>query len=566
MFLTLIKPNLYAIKNRWKSCACLRRQVGRDLISLIFALIVICVMYNTTAAILENLYFDSRSPYSPHSILLHFLTLVLFMILLFTNCVVTLNTLFVAKDLDLILSSPIGKLSFFSGRYLNIFLNSSWMALLFAGPTIFAFGTYYGYGQGSSVLALFVLLVFFTIPASIAIVVVTLCTSLVSISRLKELLFLMFVLLVGCTYYVFKLIGPIKLSYGNINQALEALLASPLLFSNWMPPHWTANTITALLLPTETYATPFLIALVGTSFCLFMLAYTCVSCLHAYTYSASKDAGRQVKLRSQKFQYLLKRWSACINQQYRAFIVKEFRLFARDMSQALQLVFLLSICIVYLYNFQILDIIREQPAAIAALWRSLLLVGNITMGAFVMIAICGRFVFPSVSMEGRNFWILQKAPIGVLQVMHAKFWFWFFPIAIMSSVIFGSAALAVQAQMSIIISCILCSWVLSYGIVGMGIGLGAFFLNLRWEHPSQLTASFGVLAYLLSCTGLLFLSLLATTVVMLLQLMEALGHSFPDLLWYVAIGLGGLALVFINYISTKIALKLGRSMLDETFV
>lgn len=52
--------------------------------------------------------------------------------------------------------------------------------------------------------------------------------------------------------------------------------------------------------------------------------------------------------------------------------------------------------------------IDDLPIGQRLWWQAILIIGNMTMGAFVMTAVATRFVFPSVSLEGQTFWDTSK--------------------------------------------------------------------------------------------------------------------------------------------------------------
>jgi len=108
-----------------------------------------------------------------------------------------------------------------------------------------------------------------------------------------------------------------------------------------------------------------------------------------------------------------------------------------------------------------------------------------------MTCICSRFVFPSLSLEGASFWILQSAPVSMRNILRAKVLSWFLPLSIISSVIFLSGAMAVGAEEPLVLASGLIGFILSYGLVGMSIGFGALFAHFEWDYSSQVSTNMG---------------------------------------------------------------------------
>jgi len=175
----------------------------------------------------------------------------------------------------------------------------------------------------------------------------------------------------------------------------------------------------------------------------------------------------------------------------------------RDISQVVQIVMLVSICVVYLYNLKIFAAFESVPVGDKIWWQNFLYVSNIMIGAFITTAISTRFIFPSISLEGRGYWILQNAPMHIRELLQAKLLCWLPPVSIISCVLFGAGAFAIKASIIALILNIIAALCISLGIVGLAIGMGAIFVNLGWEHASQLSAGLGNFLFMLASTALI---------------------------------------------------------------
>src|SRR5687767_15333425 len=73
--------------------------------------------------------------------LLLIILLTFFSMLLFSNLISALSTFFLARDLDLVSSTPVPRNSFYYARLITTLTNSSWMVLFFSLPIFVAYGT-----------------------------------------------------------------------------------------------------------------------------------------------------------------------------------------------------------------------------------------------------------------------------------------------------------------------------------------------------------------------------------------------------------------------------------------
>jgi ABC-2 type transport system permease protein len=240
----------------------------------------------------------------------------------------------------------------------------------------------------------------------------------------------------------------------------------------------------------------------------------------------------------------------------RALIAKEFKLFARDLSHTIQLAMLLAICFIYLYNFQTLEGPTSMAEEVRVLWQLLLLLVNAALSFLVVTCICSRFVFPSVSMEGTSFWILQSAPVSMRNILRAKVAGWFLPVASISAVIFMSGAMAIGADEPLVLASCAAGVILAYGLVGLGVGLGALFAHFEWEYASQVSTNVGSFLFM----GLSVLFLVVSLVPIALSFgAYALAPNilpFSDSPTLILVG-GLVVLAIINYACAATALSVG---------
>lgn len=562
----VLKPKLLAFLNRWHRSCIKKSQVARDTILFLFASAVMWSIYHGTFIGLERANSATNLAYLPPSLPLGLVLLFLMLMLLFSSCLAALGSLYLGRDLDLILASPIGYKRFYSGKLLEIFGSSSWMAIIFGLPALIGFADWYNANWQFWIVTLAACLPYFLIPSTLAIALVTIFTVFVPANRTREVLLVALAMILIAIYLVIKLVTPEDASLKNLNDILKIVSVLSLPNTSWMPSYWFAATIGPILEHKQHEYWPYLLMLYSVALTLFASSYLLIKAFHFKAYSKAKDNQHKLRLASATSQRLIVKLTPFIKPQFRALIVKELKIFSRDMTQAIQLLLLLGLTMVYLYNFQVLHNVEQLPEQTKLWWQGFLVGTNLAMGAFVMTAVCTRFVFPSVSLEGQSFWIIQTSPLSIKNFLRAKFWCWYFPVAIISSVIFGSGALAINAEPHIVIINILTSWVVCYGIVGLAVGLGAIFANFDWEHTSQLAASFGSLIFMLSATVLIAINLLPSGLLIFLRTLKLSGYGFTNLEWYLTIASTSALLTYINYCATRWALNAGVNALRARFV
>jgi ABC-2 type transport system permease protein len=244
---------------------------------------------------------------------------------------------------------------------------------------------------------------------------------------------------------------------------------------------------------------------VGVLSCLALIQRITFTRLYDRGLSRTRQTRHLLKIDSRTAQRISRFLLPFANGSTRAIVTKEFKVFSRDLTHTVQLVLLLGLTFLYLYNYQMLQGPTNVSADIMAIWRVFLLLSNIALGTLVTTSICSRFVFPSVSLEGQSFWLLQAAPVSLRDILRAKCKSWTLPVSCIGGVIFISGAMALDSAPPLVFASCAAGIIICHGLVGLGVGLGAFFSQFEWEHSTQISTSVGSFVFMM--TSMIALSL-----------------------------------------------------------
>ena len=113
------------------------------------------------------------------------------------------------------------------------------------------------------------------------------------------------------------------------------------------------------------------------------------------------------------------------------------------------------------------------------------------MTALILSTFTSRFIFPLLSLEGRNFWVLGLFPLRREQILWGKF---AFSVGIslgatellvfLSDLMLGMGLVIIALHIAMVA-------VLCMGLSGISVGLGARLPNLRESDPSKIAVGFG---------------------------------------------------------------------------
>ncbi len=562
MALTLLRPHILSYKNRLFS----RRQgvFNREMLALILSLFLVAFVYGVDVAFLQSII--KHPGYSAVLLenLMRMFLFSFFLLLVFSNLIVALSTLFLSQDISLLLVAPVSSFRLFWAKLLETVFVSSWIFFLFAVPICAAYGRALDLPFSYYAVCALCSIPYVLIPAAVASVCVVLFVNLIPPYRMRDLLVVIAFLGSSTLLYL----GHASPQYfPQEEQKMNELVTFLRDFHDpqpiWLPSRWIGDLI-APYLGAEVPRTGLrVMLLLGATFGSVGIAFLVFDTLFSRGLAVSSRGEKNNRVYGSEFTALLGRICIPFHSQLRAMAYKEARMFIRDTTQALQLMMLLLLTFMYLYNFRALRGASHFTEDGMVWWQVILSVSNVIFGACVVSAIATRFVFPSISLEGRAFPLLRSTPLSLPQFLRYKFYTWLFPMLTLAIVLLVSGSMAIQASNETIAATVAVAIALSVGITGLGIGAGAYYARFDWESPAQVTASFGSLVYmLLSLTNIVF-SAVPILFLFVLTSVPDFAAQMSETQYIIGL-LASFGLLFsINAITARHALSAGAASLRE---
>jgi ABC-2 type transport system permease protein len=184
----------------------------------------------------------------------------------------------------------------------------------------------------------------------------------------------------------------------------------------------------------------------------------------------------------------------------RELVLKELRVFIRDSTQWSQLVLVGVLLVVYVANIRYLPLNGE---GMTTLLRNLIPFLNLALAGFVLASIAARFVFPSVSLEGRALWLLRSSPLPVADLLWAKFWVGVIPLLALALVLVGFTNVLLGVQPFVHLVSLAAITGLVFPLSAMALGFGTVYPRFDTENAAQIPTSFGGLLYMMSAITLI---------------------------------------------------------------
>ena len=422
-------------------------------------------------------------------------------ILLLSNVITALSSFFLAKDLDLLISSPVDWLHVYLAKLGETLIHSSWMVALMAVPIFTAYGVIYGGGWLFGPLSIAVLVPLLVIPAVVGGACTLILVNVFPARRTRDLLSVIAIGAAGGVVLLFRLIRPEQLARPEGFQSLLdfiTVLRTPT--SPFLPNEWAADAVMGYLVgPLDWFPLVLLWA---------SAAATVVvgAALHSVLYppgftKAQEGAERFVK--GWIWQALLNPLFKPLSVSKREFVIKDLKLFFRDTTQWSQLILLGVLVVIYLFNIRALPLFRgEQVPFFLVTVISFL---NLGLAGFVLAAIAARFVFPAISLEGRHMWLLRSSPLDLKALMWSKYWVGTVPLLVLALIITVFTNVLLKASPFMMGVGIGTIFFLTLAVSAMALCFGTLYPQFDTENAAQIPTSFGGLVFMMTTIALLVL-------------------------------------------------------------
>ena len=423
-----------------------------------------------------------------------FLTFLSF--LAFSALVTSLSTFFLSEDLKLLLAAPISQTRLFYSRYSRTLLQSSWMVLAFLTPVLLGIGVARCAPGSYYYTVPIVLAPFVVIPVAFGCMVTLLLVNVFPAKRARDILMLTGLLFAVAIVMLLRFIRPERLlsvrSLPDIT-AFFATLQSPI--TPLLPSFWAGEATFAPLMNRTGWL--YLVALWTTALASTLIARFAFGALYFEGFSKSQEA-RKARFSRLHFMDTLASWLP-LAPSGRSLLLKDVKIFMRDSTQWSQLLLLLALVAVYLYNFSVLDL--DRVPYMGRVVRNAYAFVNLAMASFVLSSIAVRFVFPAVSMESTSFWIVRKSPVSMSSFLWSKFATGFAPIVFFSTflTIAANQMLGVHPFLKIVTAIAIIF--MSLALVGLAAGLGAQYPRFGAENVNQIAGSYGGVVFMVTAVA-----------------------------------------------------------------
>jgi ABC-2 type transport system permease protein len=406
--------------------------------------------------------------------------------LFFSTGIITYTGLFHSREGAFLLTTPATTDRIFAYKFGESVVISSWGFFLLGSPLMAAYGLTIRAPAAFYAMFLIYLVMFVLIAGSLG-AIVAIVVANVFPKRQKGVLAagvcMTVIMFAALAVRLWRTPGDTLTSdwLGNVQNRL-AFCQHPLLPSRWMSAGLLASARGEW--PRAGY---FLLVLSAHAALAYLTAAAVARDLYFRGYSRVQGSrSNRRRIRFYGLDQVFHRLFFFVPPPIRLLLLKDLRTFCRDPSQWSQFLIFFGLLAFYFLNIPRLGYGVQSPS-----WRNMVSFLNLSVTALILSTFTSRFIFPLLSLEGRNFWVLGLLPVRRKQILWGKF---AFSVGIsllateglvfLSDLMLGMGA--VMITLHLVMVAVLCA-----GLSGISVGLGARLPNLRETDPSKIAVGFG---------------------------------------------------------------------------
>lgn len=406
-------------------------------------------------------------------------------VILFSSAMTAaIGSFFTDLDLDVYHAGPRSKLRIAWSRWLKTLVQSATVVYFFLIPMMIAFGLQYAKPIAFYAVTLINLALLLTIPVTLASLAILLLVRWFPVRRVYQIVATMAVLVLTLVVIAFRVSRPERLfnelTTTDVTRVLRAIeLPSMSIYPSTSLAELMTRKDAPLLAP----------RIAITALIAFALFAIVARAWYFVAFVRARESMAPMAIGATSATKILDRIFVRADQPLRAMIGKEVRTVGRDVAQWSQVFLMAALLFIYLYNIRMLPLGGDARAPLVAY-------ANLGMSGFVIAAICLRFAYPSVSAEGKAFWIIQSAPVSYRDFLIVKVLVYAAPLTVFSVLLTAFANFILDANAVVWTFTLAGASLLAITLVSAGVGLGALSPNFNAENPLQVGLSLGGFAYM----------------------------------------------------------------------
>ena len=488
--------------------------------------------------------------------------MLIFFMQIVNGLVISLNTYYQSKELEVLLTSPVNRTSLFFSRLFETHIKASWMLIIFGIPLLISSGLLYHTSLIYYVYSLSLFAAFSIIPVNIGIGITIFLSNIFHIRRLKKYLLSTGIVAVVLLVTLLRIFKPER-------------FVNPELFANLTLFISEIKTPSFILLPNR-WLSESLFNYLGKSFSSNTLIFISLLCLTSYIttvflqiifkrhhyrgWGLLQEGDNTLKgerlqaslitpaVKGTMISKFVGPLMRMLDTQSRMFIKKDLLYQIRDEKNIHQILILLSLIIVYLFSIASLPLNWDYYAVQL---KYIISFFNLGLILIIIASLCSRLVYPAVVSEGNFLWIIKTSPITPKRYIRTKFLFFFIPIFALGQLLTIVSTFSIGTEKIFILLEVITTALLTFSLVGLAVVFSISDLKSVKEQTKT-----GSTAYMLISVFLILFTLTLEVIPVFLYFLKEAGKGAFTLTAWIAIGVMISVLFLVNLAVTILSIRL----------
>ena len=416
-----------------------------------------------------------------------------FSMLVFSNLIITLTTTYISKEVEFFLTQPIPYRQVFTLKLGESILYSSWAFLVLSLPIFLSFGM--ARRADSSFYGGMVLLIipFTVIPGALGALITMVLSAYFPARRTRTLSLVLFVVVVFLIIIMVRFVGGRELLSQTQHPDFQRIMgfltvgAIPV-----FPNYWLAQGTMALADGRWGDFLYWFAMLASTALMSVELCLWLIEPLYYRGWALARESSSQVEIKSGRS--ILDRIGAWLPVRLpadRALMVKDMKTFCRDPAQWTQLIILFSLLAIYMVSVRNAAHNTSAINTLVPKWQMILSFLNMGGTCFILSIFTTRFVYPMLSLEGKQFWVIGLAPIQRSRLVWGKYFLCWSVSCVLAEALMVFSNLLLGVEPFIMWLSTITIFVMSFGLTSLAIGMGALTPNFKEDNPARIANGLG---------------------------------------------------------------------------
>jgi ABC-2 type transport system permease protein len=429
----------------------------------------------------------------------------LFIIVAGSHVLSAYSSLFKAQELPKIVSSPYPNQRLYLIQCLETLLHGGWVLAMFCLPLLIAYGIQLQANPLFYPVVIVGIAGFFVISGSVGILIMLVIARWI-ISRPVQMAISTVLFLGGfISLFLYMAVASNVFTQGVTATKLGESLANMRLTTlPYLPSQWMSELMVAAQIQDWWRVGLFLSLIISTALMLWSLVIELGSRWYAdaWLWTQERIGTKQLLHGSRPYKKKPLWIIRLLPRRIGSLIYKEIILFVRDFSQWGQLVLILALTLFYILQTQ-----NVMSGETANRMKVLLACFNVILLGFIQATLSLRYTYPSISLEGKQFWVVACAENGIERTFFMKYYLHTFFLLLLGLGLGTVLNRIVNVDPTLNYISLLVLFLFAFGFTSWSLGLGAIFNKFEATNVADVSSDTGTLVAMILTVFYLGLSL-----------------------------------------------------------